>query len=235
MEEKRRNPRYPVRDVDGILHFNTQARILNLSLTGMAVETGTALRVGRAYSFTLRRGPAEPVKLSGEVAWCQLRRTRKNSSGDTAPVYEAGMRFDGMLSDRAHQLLHLLEESAIISVETRIAGRFKVADGEPIRMESEYDFLVTTVSASGMQIETEVAPELDAVYSLRFRLAGREVGADCRVANVRAVEGPDRRTAHLVGLEFTAMPAADRKTLEAFITGELKGALENSGGGGGGE
>ncbi len=225
MVEKRRNPRYAVRNVEGTLHFNTQARILNLSLTGMAVETGTALRIGRSYSLTLHHGAAS-VRLAGAVAWCQLRRTRKTSGGDSVPVYEAGLHFDGMLSDRAHQLLRLLEESAIISMETRVAGRFKVPDGERVHMESEYDFLVTKVSASGMLIETEVSPELESVYSLEFRLGTRSVRADCRVANVRAGETADRRTTHLVGLEFAAMRSADRQVLEEFISRELHEARD---------
>lgn len=223
MEEKRRNPRYPVRDVEGTLLFNIQARILNLSLTGMAVETGTSMRVGRTYSLTLRHG-SESLRLAGEVAWCQLRRTRKTHGGDTAPVYEAGIHFEGMLSDRAKQLLHLLEESAIISLETRIAGRFQIADGQPVRMESEQDFLVTQVSASGLQIATEVAPEQDALYTLDLRLPKKTVRTECRVASVRSVEAPEARTSYHVGLEFSGMSAEDRKALETFIVDELQGA-----------
>jgi c-di-GMP-binding flagellar brake protein YcgR len=222
MGEKRRSPRYAVQNVEGTLLFNTEARIANLSLTGMAVETGSALRVGRDYALTLRHG-SDALRLTGVVAWCKLARTRRTASGESAPVYEAGMRFDGMLSERAEQLLHLLEESAIISLETRIAGRFKVPEGAPVSMESQAGFLVTEVSASGLQIESEVAPEVDSVLVVDLRLPGGAVHAGCRVASVRSTDAGHRPAVHLLGLEFRDITEEHREVFEAFIADELHG------------
>lgn len=220
MVEKRRSPRYQVRDLEGTLLFNTEAKIHNLSLTGMAVETGSALRIGNPLAFTLRHG-ADAVRLTGAVAWCRLARTRRDSSGDSVPVYEAGVRFDGMLSDLAEHLLHVLEESAIISLETRIAGRFKVATGQAVSIESPVEFVVTEVSASGMQIESGVVPEIDARLALDFRLPRGEVRAHRRVASIRSPEDGGGRAVYRIGLEFQILADEHRRALEAFIAEEL--------------
>ena len=157
MNEKRRSPRYPVSGLEGTLLYNIDARILNLGLTGMALATSSALRVGHVYTLTLGAGIGS-LRLAGFVAWCRLARTRKTESGDTAPVFEAGIRFEGMLSERAEQLLHLLEENAVISLETRVAGRFRLPDqDEPVQIESQVEFEVVKLSASGMLIECDVA------------------------------------------------------------------------------
>jgi c-di-GMP-binding flagellar brake protein YcgR len=220
MAEKRRSPRYQVRDVEGTLLFNIEAKIYNLSLTGMAVETGSALRIGSALAFTLRHGN-DSLRLTGSVAWCRLARTHKASGGDTVPVYEAGVKFEGMLSDLAGHLLHFLEDSAIISLETRIAGRFKVSSGQAVSIESSVEFLVTELSASGMQIESGIVPEIDSNIVLDFRLPRGEIRAQCRVASIRVPETGGSRAVYRIGLEFQTLADAHHRILEAFIAEEL--------------
>ena len=222
MKEKRRSPRFPVRGLDGTLLYNIDAKILNLGLTGMALATSSALRVGHAYSLTLGAGIGS-MRLSGVVAWCRLARTRKTESGDTAPVFEAGIRFEGMLSERAEQLLHLLEENAIISLETRVAGRFRLPDqDEPVQIESQVEFEVVKLSASGMLIECDAVVAAETVLVADFNLPRAVVHATCRVASVLGGDaGGGRRQ---FGLEFLELADEHRSAIDAFITEELQGA-----------
>ena len=76
MEERRRNQRYAVQDVRGMLLLSTEAKIVNMSLTGMAVETESRLRLGRLYSLKLQHESELAIPLSGTVVWCQLRQSK---------------------------------------------------------------------------------------------------------------------------------------------------------------
>ncbi len=64
-------------------------RILNLSQGGLAIETGSALRVGARYRFKVTGGE-RPADFEGRILWCRLRRTRP-AGGDVEPIYRAGI------------------------------------------------------------------------------------------------------------------------------------------------
>ena len=134
-EERRSYPRYAVRGVDGTLLLVAKAEVLDMSVGGMAVSTSTSLRIGRRYSFKLSSGHSE-LQLTGTVVWCRLVRTQKLPSGDTEPIYEAGMRFESVLSEKARELIEFLEESAIITLSTRIAGRFLLEDTSSVDLQT---------------------------------------------------------------------------------------------------
>ena len=59
---QRRYPRYQVRDVRGRFPLRIEVEVLNMSLTGLAVECRRPLEIGREYEFTLQEG-AESVEL----------------------------------------------------------------------------------------------------------------------------------------------------------------------------
>ena len=221
MNEKRRSPRYPVSGLEGTLLYNIDARILNLGLTGMALATSSALRVGHVYTLTLGAGIGS-LRLAGFVAWCRLARTRKTESGDTAPVFEAGIKFEGMLSERAEQLLHLLEENAVISLETRMAGRFRLPDqDETVHIESQVEFEVVKLSASGMQIECDVAVAAETLLVADFSLPRAVVHATCRVASVLGGDaGGGRRQ---LGLEFLDITDEHRRPSTASSPKSYRG------------
>jgi hypothetical protein len=70
-----------------------EARLLNFSPGGIALETGRALRVTARYRFHLgSSGEGKPI--TGTVRWCRLCATRKLENGDIAPVFRAGLTLD---------------------------------------------------------------------------------------------------------------------------------------------
>lgn len=221
IRERRRAPRYPVRDVHGKLLLTTSATISNMSLTGMAVECGANLRVGRSYSLVLTHGQQQGPALNGIVVWCHLKATRPGEAGDTSPIYEAGVQFAGMLSEKATELVAFLRTTAILTMQERLTGRFHVAPGESIDLNAECEFSVRTLSSSGMLIETDVSPAPGSEYEMRVALAGSEIRPRVRVAYLRDVGEQDKRRITAVGVEFVAMPAADRAVLDAFIARQI--------------
>jgi hypothetical protein len=223
MEERRRAPRYPVQDVRGRMVLTANARILNMSLAGMAVESTANLRVGRSYALRLTHGDAVGPELSGTVVWCHLKSTRPVDAGDRTPIYEAGMQFDHMLTGEAHELIAFLRATAILTIQQRLTGRFRVNIDESIDLYSECEFVVKTISASGMLVETDVSPEADSLFDMQVQLADATIAVRGRVAFVRDVGEQDKRRITAVGVEFIDMDAADRGHLEAFIASQIAG------------
>jgi hypothetical protein len=158
-EENRRHERHDVEGVDGTLVVSLEGRVLNMSLTGLAVETTSMLRLGATYWLRLPRGGDE-LRFKATVAWCHLERTRKNHQGESVPVYHAGLDFRESLDERTRQMLVFLKEHSILEVGERIAGRFQPRHKLSAELSVRYPFEVRRLSLSGMLIETEFAPEL---------------------------------------------------------------------------
>ena len=129
-----------------------------------------------------------------------------------------------MLSERAEQLLHLLEENAIISLETRVAGRFRMPDhDEPVHIESQIEFEVVKLSASGLLIECDAEVPIDAVLAAEFHLRRSLVRANCRVASIMGADAGGGGCRQM-GLEFLELSDEHRRAIDGFIAEELQGA-----------
>jgi hypothetical protein len=219
--ERRRARRFAVQDVRGSILLTTSATIVNMSLTGMAVASSTNLRIGRSYAVTLAHGGRQGPALTGTVVWCHLKAAPHGHSGDTSPVYEAGIQFAGMLSEKADELVAFLRTTAILTMQERLTGRFQVAPGESVALGAECEFVVRTLSASGMLIETDTSPAPGASYELRVVLDGARIRPRVRVAYLRDVGEQNKRRITAAGVEFVSMPAADRAALDAFIARQI--------------
>jgi hypothetical protein len=90
--EKRLHPRLIVRQT-GIRNGLLVGRVLNLSLTGLALESSTGLRTGSRHAFQLELGERR-FRIDAEVRWCRLTRTVGRGAGEFVPVFHAGLAFD---------------------------------------------------------------------------------------------------------------------------------------------
>lgn len=218
--ERRRQRRYPVSDVQGTLLFSVPVTVLNMSLTGMAMETTSRLQIGRRYTLKIKQDQ-EYLTLSGTVTWCSLGKTRKTETGEVVPVYRAGVQFQEVLTERAAEILQFLEKNAVIELEKRLFGRFTLPSPEEVDLDWEYTFSVKTISLSGMRIETDLPATQDSIFELEMRLPRAVLTLKGRVVHVQelpqAKEGPRSE----LGIEFLDMPRATRKDLERFIQEEL--------------
>lgn len=221
MDERRRAPRYPVEDVRGTLVLTASAKILNMSLTGMAVESSANLRVGQSYALRLAHGETVGPELAGTVMWCHLKAARPGSTGNTTPIYQAGMQFDHMLTGAAHDLVEFLRATAILTMQQRLMGRFRVNIDESVDLHAEFQFVVKTISASGMLVETDISPEPDAQLDMQVQLNSEAMRVTGRVAFVRDVGELEKRRITAVGVEFVEMPPADRRRLDSFIASRI--------------
>ncbi len=206
-----------MRDVKGTLHLSADAKILNMSLTGMAVETDAQMKVGRTYSLTLRHGNEHALRMAGSVVWCHLRGLRRNETGDTRTVYEAGICFQEALTDQAAALARMLGATAVVAVEKRISGRFKVNVAEPVSVSSDYHFVVKTISTFGLLVETEASPPLGTVIEVEVNMNGHTFRSRGRVAHLRELSSADGTRTSQLGVEFVETSEAERRAIEEFI------------------
>lgn len=212
-KERRRSTRYPVSGVSGSLTFRSDARVVDLSLGGLSVETSQHLGVGKTYSIRLAREESDELRLGGEVVRSRLRGTRARDDGERGPVYEAGIRFHPLSDVQTAALRELLSASTEVQLDEPMAGRFDLGLPESVRLRSDYGFEVRKLSATGMLIESELAPRLDTVIELTVALGEGELRTSVRVAYVEEI-APGR---YHLGVEFGEMSADDRKLLDRFI------------------
>jgi Tfp pilus assembly protein PilZ len=214
-QEHRLHRRFEVHDIAGVFLFDVDATVLNLSLGGMALESTHALQVGRRYSFRIRDG-AELVAVSGVVAWCNLRRTRREEGDQIVPCYQAGVRFEGIITSTAEELGRLIEGNAVVEVGQRVFGRFRVEADSPLSVATQVDFEVCKISLSGMLVEAEVEVDLETRVQLEVRLVNGLYACRGRVAYIRPPQRSwEKRTQ--IGVEFLDPSPERRLLLEDFI------------------
>lgn len=218
---RRQQDRFSTENVRGNLSYSVEAEVLNLSLGGLAVRTNTQLSIGRRYRFHLGTA-ADSVQLTGAVRWCRMSGTVKQETGDIVPVYDAGISFDDVLTEKAEELLQFMEKNITLDLKRRIAGRFKVEDSGPVVLESDSAFLVKQISTSGMMIESDVALKPDTELDLEMRLGRRKFTSAGRIIYLAEIAIQDETLRYRIGVEFTKTSQEKRQILEDFIRSEMK-------------
>lgn len=89
-EDDRGGPRYVTRKV--ALESPIRAAVVDVSESGMGLESGDPLRVSASYVFRVRLGRRD-LGLPGKVEWCRLTGTRRRKGDPYATVYRAGVSF----------------------------------------------------------------------------------------------------------------------------------------------
>ena len=219
-DNRRRFDRFFTSDVQGRFSYSVEARVLNISLGGFAVRTGTQLTVGRKYRFQLGKG-SEAMHLSGLVRWCKMAGTEKCETGDVIPVYEAGIAFDSVLTEQANHLREFMEKSIIVDVRRRIFGRFRAQDSKPVTLESDSRFVVRQISQAGVLVESSLLINRDEIFDLELVLGQRKFVSSSRVAHVAEIDVEDDNRQYHLGLEFVDTEPRYRDVLEKFIRLEL--------------
>ncbi|MCH7665727.1 MAG: PilZ domain-containing protein [Acidobacteria bacterium] len=75
------------------------SKLVNMSISGMAVESNRGLPVGGSWIFRVGTD-AIAYEIPGKICWCRLQRTVK-IDGEVRPIYRTGVEFDDLLSGKA--------------------------------------------------------------------------------------------------------------------------------------
>jgi hypothetical protein len=215
-KEKRRYPRHDVPDLEGCLLFSMDVDVVNMSLSGMAIETTARVEMGKSYAMKLRHDTGQ-IPLAGRVVWCHLDRTRRTNSGDVVPVYRSGIQFKGVLTDRASELRSFLRHNVAARTDQRVFGRFPLNAKDVVDLSCEYPFVIKRVSLSGMLIETDLVPEVDSVFDMEMKVEKGTVHTKGRVAFIKEVRENEEHPMAKLGVEFLDMPAGDQEILQDLV------------------
>ncbi len=219
--DRRRHPRHPVSGVSGSLLFTTEGRIVNLSLDGIALETGETLQIGRLYKLKLRHA-SEELLLKGRVVWCRMVRTDQNDHGEVAPVYAAGIQFEELLSEEAREVYRFLGENAVVSLDKRLFGRFHLEGGHNAQLDLEATFEVRTISLSGMEVQSEAYVEQEALVQCDIETEAGVLELRGRVAYCRWEPESQPRPETRLGIEFLDLAEEAARGLGDLIKSALR-------------
>jgi hypothetical protein len=219
--QKRRYRRYEVHDLYGSLLYRVEVKVLNLSLTGMAVEATQQLKQGRVHAVRLGQGEAA-ISIDATVRWCRLVGTRPSAKGEPVTVYLAGLTFDGMVTEKAANVMDFLKDHVVLALQKRVIGRFRPKGETPIELSTRVEFEVAKVSLSGMLLKTRMMPAVDSTFDLEMSLAGVPFDSSCRVAYVRRSGGTDAEPQVEMGVEFVGLGEPQHAVLRSFIASELE-------------
>jgi c-di-GMP-binding flagellar brake protein YcgR len=227
-DDRREYKRFQVEGVRGKLLFTTDARVLDMSLDGMAIETLNPLKVGRDYSLKLEEHGSD-IRIRGTVVWCSLVKTVRDEKGDVQPIYRAGVQFEDLLSTRARDLRQFIGENAVISLENRLFGRFRINPRQSAGLSLEAEFRIVQLSRTGMIVETDVAAPEDTSCEMKIQLPGVEFEAASRITHLERMErrGSGRASRDpssppvLLGVEVLDMDLKMQEDLQSFIDNEL--------------
>ena len=89
-EEPRSNQRYATEDL--VVEFPVGAAVVDVSESGMGIESSKQLRVGASYVFRVQMGERS-FGMPGRVEWCRFAGTNGTKGADPAAVYKAGVSF----------------------------------------------------------------------------------------------------------------------------------------------
>ena len=230
---KRRNPRFDVANLDGRLAFNMGAEVVNISPAGMCVQTTSPLVIHRKYQISL--GPEDhSISLEGTVRWCTLRSTRRNQADEIEPLYEAGVAFDGLLTDVAMPFLDFLRENVIVNLsgepeqasDGRLFGRFGLQDSSVLLGGSD-TFEVRRISLSGMLARGSAMIARETHCDVSIDLDGSAFRSRVRIVHGSQVEPlagevtDDDVPIYEMGVEFLNIPTSSKRVLERFIESHL--------------
>lgn len=216
--ERRRSKRVRLPDSHGSLVVSLDGTVLDISLSGLAVETHTRLSPQRRLSLRLGDG-TRTLRLDGHVVWCFLHGTRAGSDGEQLPVYRAGVQFEDVLSLQARELVDFLEQHAIVTLETRLFGRFRIAETDAVEVSSAAEFRVVELDADGLTVETTLGLEPRSGCEVELQLDGSTLTAPTTVVEARRIEGGDG--SWRLRLRFLELDERSREMVQGFLRGAL--------------
>lgn len=200
MMERRRSPRYDVRNVSAALLATVEGRVKAIRVDGMTIETARQVRLDRACTLLLRTMAGQAVRLRGHIASCRLGEVRTLPSGRTVSVYEAEV---AVAEDGGHTL--------------GASGELQ----ETVTVEFSYEALVRNMSPYGALVETELPLLVGSSSTISIRSPEAAVSVALSVVFSRELADPSGNRTYQLGVEFTGVDQAQREALTKLVFGAL--------------
>jgi hypothetical protein len=216
MDNKRRYRRRAVEGIYGNVLSTAGVEVLNISISGAAVQTARRLELNRAYTFKIKYRDRY-LTFRGRVVWATLFSRVDRDSKNIVPVYRAGIKFTETLSEKTEMLLDFIEDNKVRVLENRSLGmRFKIERPEDVKLDFPYSYTVKKLSQGGMLMETEHALDINSIHDIELYIGGHKLNIVGRIVNCGNCASEDFAK-YEVGIEFLTMSDEDRNSLESFL------------------
>ena len=119
MQERRNYKRYKldVMNIHGEIPFASNVKLLNISLSGVLLETDRRPEMGNSYILKLESENAI-LTLQGIVIRSTLNKNKKDFKGDIIPTYTAGMHFRNLSNGKIIEIARFINDH-LISEDTQ--------------------------------------------------------------------------------------------------------------------
>ncbi len=222
MQERRQHKRFIVEgmDIHSKMLFATEVNLLTISLGGASISLHKRLSIGSEYTLRIEYKD-RTFSLKGTVVWEKLVDYRKNERGETVPIYEAGIQFKDVLTEKGTELIDFIEESIIPEpIKLRLKGtRVKIIKPEKTTILDYYTtYNVKKVSLGGMLIETDHEIEVNTKFQMELIFPDEKGSVKFRGRITSSLEIPDKTpNFYNTGIEFVEMSKEERGKLKEFI------------------
>lgn len=207
-------------DVQCRIFFITEVTILNMSFGGVALSLNKRLNMGQRYTLKIE-SQKNTMSLGGVVVWEKLTNLTREVKDKKFPIYEAGVKFDEVLTVKGADLLNFLSGNmSDRAIKTRVQGlRVKIIPPEKtVILDDRDNYSVRMIGLGGMLIEGKEQLDIDDILSMemRFPEAVKPIKFLGRTAYCVAI--PDKTPLRYdTGIEFIQMNEPDRERLKEFI------------------
>ena len=214
--ERRRCKRHAVKGIRGNVRFLTDLKLIDISVSGAAIETKKRLDVNREYNFKIDH-KGIPLNVKGLVVWSLLIRSDKTEAGDLVPIYRSGVKFIDSLDEKTTALVSFIEEGKVRTLDRRVGGvRCKITTPQNIKVGYPCEYVVKKISLSGMEIETEHPIDSALRHEMKLILNEEVLTLTGRVVTRTEVPSENGTKYHM-GVEFIEISDKDEELLRHFL------------------
>lgn len=222
MRERRRYKRLVTEGlgVQCRMQFRTNAELLNISSSGASISLDRRLNIGNEYGLYMDCQDIS-ILLKGVVVWEKIAGSKRNEKGEVIPIYEAGIRFNNVLTEKGVEIVNFIEKNIPPSkFRIRLRGvRVEITNhGKTTITDYHKSCYVLKISLGGMLLETDERLNIDDKYNLEINLLERNdsirfVGRVASVIEVSKKISPYYET----GIEIVDISEEDKARLKEFI------------------
>ena len=207
-------------DVQCRIFFNTEVKIHNISLGGVALSLNKRLNMGQKYTLKIE-SESNTISLEGIVVWEKITNLTRKVKGKKFPIYEVGMSFDEMLTGKGADLLNFIDGNIFDkAIKTRVQGiRIKIIQPEKtVILDDRDSYYVKMIGLGGMLIESKEKLNIEERFPMEMSFSEDIKPITFLGRMVYCIEIPGKTPpCYDTAIEFMEMNEKDRTRLKEFI------------------
>ena len=190
MQERRHHKRYSVdiMTIRGGIPFADNVKILDISLSGVLLETDRRPDIGNRYILTME-SEGSVLTVQGTVVRSTLNKINKDPKENIVPTYNAGLHFTKLSNGKIIEIAkfvndHFLEDQKqkvrfaymYKSDNPKLYMRFFVEDPKRISShDPQTYYVIKNINIGGMLIESEQEIDIDQTLIMEITLPDKKV------------------------------------------------------------